>query len=242
MPLLVVAVLALFVAVGALPRYLGDWPWKTHPTVPNKSALVAVRDQGLPLPGWETQQQTATKLGGESWSIQQLSAEPTTRQTLAPGDPSQIFMLLRSQVWYADQPEVEWIDIQGSQSWKTDSRQKLSFEVTDPGEASQLVPVSSDFFRAWNQDQTYAVVQWYAWPTGGSASPAKWFWADQKVQLQQNQRMPWVAVSLWLPVEPFSDISQHQAMAESLSKNVQETLLKTVFLDLPVGQPADPTR
>lgn len=235
-PLLAIALLALFVAVGALPRYIGGWPWANNPTVPNKSALIAVKEQGLPLPGWQTQEQATTKLGGHPWSIQQLAAEPETKQTMAPENPSEIFMLLRPQVWYADQPEVEWVDIQGSQKWKTDSRQKLTFSVQkDSTSDSKAIQVSSDFFRAWNPDQTYAVLQWYAWPTGGSASPAKWFWADQKAQWQRNQRMPWIAVSLWLPIEPFSDISTHQAMVESLGETLQKTFLETVFLDLPTG-------
>ena len=243
MPLLAIAILAVFVAAIALPRYLGDWPWANNPTVPNKSALIAVKEGGLPLPGWQTVEQATTKLGGQPWSIQQLSAEPDTKRAMATEDPSEIFMLLRSQVWYADQPEVEWVDIQGSQSWKTDSRQKLSFTVpgvaTEGTTAPRAVQVSGDFFRAWNPGQTYAVLQWYAWPTGGSASPAKWFWADQKTQWQRNQRMPWVAVSFWLPIEPFSDIAARRAMAESLGKNLQETLLENVFLDLPTQTPAD---
>ena len=233
-PFLVVAILALFVAVGALPRYLGDWPWAHNPTVPNKSALVAVKAQGLPIPGWQTQEQTTTKLGGQTWSIQQLSAEPETKRAIAPESPDDIFLLLRPQVWYADQPEVEWMDIQGSQSWKTDNRQKLSFSASrsiSASESAQPVQVSSDFFRAWNQNQTYAVLQWYAWPTGGSPSPASWFWIDQVAQWKHNQRTPWVAVSLWLPIEPFSDISLQRSLAESLGKTVQTTLLDTVFLD-----------
>ncbi|PZO23078.1 MAG: cyanoexosortase B system-associated protein [Leptolyngbya foveolarum] len=235
-PFLVVAILALFVAIGALPRYLGDWPWVNNPTVPNKSALIAVKEQGLPIPGWQTQEQTTTKLGGQTWSIQQLATEPEIRGAIAPESPDDIFLLLRSQVWYADQPEVEWVDIQGSQRWKIDSRQQLSFSASrspsdQTPDSAQPVPVNSDFFRAWNQNQTYAVLQWYAWPTGGSPSPASWFWTDQISQWQRNQRTPWVAVSLWLPIEPFSDISLQRAMAESLGKTVQATLLDTVFLD-----------
>ena len=233
---LVVAILALFVAVGALPRYIGEWPWANDPTVPNKSALIAVKAQGLPILGWQTQEQTTTKLGGQTWSIQQLTAEPETRRAIAPESPDDIFLLLRPQVWYADQPEVEWVDIQGSQQWKTDNRQKLSFSASRSASDAasnnaQTVPVSSDFFRAWNQNQTYAVLQWYAWPTGGSPSPARWFWTDQIAQWQRNQRTPWVAVSLWLPIEPFSDISLHRAMAASLGEIVQKTLLDTVFTD-----------
>ena len=233
-PFLVVVALALFVAVGALPRYMGDWPWANNPTVPNKSALVAIKEDGMALPGWQTQEQLTTKIGGKTWSIQQFAAELDTKQSLAPKSPSEIVLLLRSQVWYADQPEVEWVDIQGAQKWKTDEHRTLSFAASREGEA-QTVQVRSDFFRARNPSQTYAVLQWYAWPTGGSPSPAKWFWTDQIAQWKHSQRTPWVAVSLWLPIEPFSDISVHQVMAESLGKTVQTMLLDTVF---PKPQPS----
>ena len=244
-PFLVVAVLALLVAIGAMPRYIGDWPWANPPTVPNKSALVAIKEQGLPIPGWQMQEQATTKLGGQTWSVEQLFAEPETISQMASGSPDNVFLLLRSQVWYADQPEVEWLDIKGSQKWKTDTHQKLSISVpqenaTFPeGESSsgrrqrsnRPIRVTADYFRAWNSDRAYAVLQWYAWPTGGSPSPARWFWIDQISQWQRNQRMPWVAVSLWLPIEPFSDISVHQAMATSLGKTIQTALLNTAFLE-----------
>lgn len=239
-PFLVVGILALFVAVGALPRYMSNWPWANQPTVPNKSALVAIKEQGLPIPGWQMQEQVTTKLGGQTWSIQQLSADSQIEGQIAPEAPDDIFLLLRSQVWYADQPEVEWVDIKGSQKWKTDSYQQLSFAVPQERQTAsrnhqrsdRTVRVTTDYFRAWNPDQTYAVLQWYAWPTGGSPSPARWFWTDQISQWQRNQRTPWVAVSLWLPIEPFSDISLHKDAAESLGKTVQSTLLDTTFLDI----------
>ena len=235
--------LALLVAVGAIPRYIGDWPWANSPTVPNRSALVAIKEQGLPIPGWQMQEQATTKFGGQTWSIEQLFAKPETRSQMAAGSPDNVFLLLRSQIWYADQPEVEWLDIKGSQKWKTDSRQKLSIAVTQKNsvlqkeessagrQRSRPVRVTADYFRAWNSDRTYAVLQWYAWPTGGSPSPARWFWIDQISQWQHNQRTPWVAVSLWLPIEPFSDISVHQAMAASLGKTIQTALIDTTFLE-----------
>ena len=244
-PFLVIGLLALLIAVGAIPRYMSDWPWANPPTVPNQSALVAIKEQGLPISGWQMQEQATTKLGGQTWSIEQLFAEPETSSQLPSGSPDNVFLLLRSQVWYADQPEVEWLDIKGSQKWKTDGYQKLSItvpqqkSVPQPSESSsdrrqrgnRPIRVTADYFRAWNSDRTYAVLQWYAWPTGGNPSPARWFWTDQISQWQHNQRTPWVAVSLWLPVEPFSDISVHQAMAASLGKTIQSTLLSTAFLE-----------
>ncbi len=234
--LAVVAVLALFVAVSALPQYVDGWAWTTPPkmSTATRNALQAIPNQGLKVPGWVTTQQDKTRLGGETWSVQQLSAEGAA----SDGDIPPAFLLLRAQTYEGDQPEVEWLDIKGSQHWKTDSHQKLTFEVPIQKEGveeervnkSQTVRISSDFLRAWSKDQTYAVLQWYAWTSGGSPSPAQWFWADQKIQWTLRQRMPWVAVSIWLPIAPFSDPASQQELAESLAKSTQQTLLQEIFL------------
>ena len=229
-PFIVCVVLALFVAVSALPRYASSWPWTTPPKVANQSALQNIRAQGIAFPGWTNEEQLQSKIGGADWSIQQLSRASAT-------EPSTALLLLRPQIWEADQPEVEWVDIRGSQQWKTDSHQQLPFTVSadqppslsQSSSAVETVQVNPDFFRAWGPDQTYAVLQWYAWPSGGSASVARWFWADQQMQWQQYQRMPWVAVSLWLPIEPLSNITSHRALAKTLGEEVHTTLLQTVF-------------
>ena len=234
--LIVIAALAVFIAVSALPRYVSEWPWASPLKVPNQSALQAIRDEGIELDGWQIDEQVRTKIGGDSWSIQQLSPE-TVKANSTP-----IFLLLRPQVWEADHPEVEWIDLKGSQRWQTDAHQKLSLEVSTPGSSqdTKAVQISTEFFRAWSQDQTYAVLQWYAWPTGGSPSPASWFWADQRLQWHQRKRMPWVAVSIWLPIEPLSEVAPHQTMATDLARSVQEKLMQTVFQTLAMA-PTKPT-
>jgi len=237
--LALVALLALFVAVSALPQYVGGWSWDTPLKLPadSRNALQALPEQGLSLAGWVSDEQTQTEIGKATWSVQQLSVAAAAKGSqLAP-----VFLLLRPQTYGADQPEVEWLDIRGSQKWETDSERSLSFEVnstapqtvknsTVNANKTENIRIRSDFFRAWNQDQTYAVLQWYAWPTGGSPSPAQWFWADQKTQWSRRQRMPWVAVSLWLPIEPLGDISPHKGMAESLGKTIQTALTQSVFV------------
>lgn len=235
--LVVVALLALFVAVGALPQYFGGWPWATPLKLPaaSRTALQAIPDQGLELAGWSNADQLKTKISGHTWSVQQISsAAAASGSELTPA-----FLLLRPQTYGPDQPEVEWLDIKGAQRWDTDSHEKLTFSVpvkpnvknaTPKGAKAKTVRISSDFFRAWSKEQTYAVLQWYAWPTGGSASPARWFWADQQMQWRNRQRMPWVAVSLWLPISPLGDISPHENMALSLGKTIQTSLLESVFV------------
>ena len=223
--LIVIAALSLFIVVSAVPRYVTSWPWATPLKVPNQSALQAIRDEGISLAGWRIDDQVQSKIGGDTWSIQQLSAESANSKTA-----DSILLLLRPQVWEADQPEVEWLNLKGSQRWQTDSTQKIAFELpVETPETAKSIRINTQFFRAWSKDQTYAVMQWYAWPTGGNSSPAWWFWADQKKQWQQRERLPWVAVSLWLPIEPLGDIAPYLPEAEALGKAVHARLLATVF-------------
>jgi len=41
--------------------------------------------------------------------------------------------------------------------------------------------------------------------------------------------MPWVAISLWLPIEPLGDITPYQDLAKTLGEEIHTTLLQTVF-------------
>lgn len=230
---LVLALLALLIAVSALPYYAGGWPWASPPDVPHVAALKALRQQGLALPGWETQEQTQISLGGHEWSVQEFVPTPSAPDAVNP--ISQAALLLRPQVWHADQPEVEWLDIRGSQQWTVDSRQRLTFtvptleQVTSEQTSPTIAQLTADFFRAWNPSQTYAVLQWYAWPTGGHPAPSRWFWLDQKAQWQHQQRLPWVAVSLLIPIPPLDDIRPYREPAASLAETVQQALLDTAF-------------
>lgn len=240
--LLVIGLLSVLIVVSALPRYVSDWPWAAPLKVPNQSALQAMRDEGLSLPGWQTEDQVRTDISNNSWSIQELSAvEPDAVSALTDAKleaDRSLFLLLRPQVWEADHPEVEWVDIKGSQRWQTDSQRRLSVQVpvepaanTDQSEqnSSETVRIYPDYFRAWNQGQTFAVLQWYAWPGGGTASASSWFWGDQKAQWTQRQRLPWVAVHVWLPVEPLSQIDVYEEFAAEIAGQVQSRLEQTVF-------------
>ncbi|HEY9663536.1 MAG TPA: cyanoexosortase B system-associated protein, partial [Allocoleopsis sp.] len=91
------------------------------------------------------------------------------------------------------------------------------------------ISVSARFFRGWNQEHTYAVVQWYAWSNGGSPAPMDWFWVDQQSQWRDHQHTPWVAVSLLLPLPPLGDLETVQAQAISLGQVVQTTLMQTAL-------------
>lgn len=206
--------LAVVAAIAALPGYFqGNWSWSDVPLVRNIHHLKRSRNPGLNLPGWRTGQQVETQIGEHFWGIQTLEREGEAPITL-------FFM---PQDYYRTQPQVEWTDLQGVEGWKTDSRQTFTFSL--PGKPGAEVKVN--FFRAWRQ-QTFAVVQWYAWYQGGSPNPASWFWVDQQAQLRR-QRVPWIAVCLKIPIDPLSDLDDHRAFAKSLAQAVQVTLDREIL-------------
>ncbi|MEM9816236.1 MAG: cyanoexosortase B system-associated protein, partial [Cyanobacteria bacterium P01_D01_bin.6] len=64
---------------------------------------------------------------------------------------------------------------------------------------------------------------------GGHFAPGKWFWADQAQQWQQRQRLPWVAVSILLPIEPVGDIRAHREAIIEVAQAVQQGLISSTF-------------
>ncbi|NET52339.1 MAG: cyanoexosortase B system-associated protein [Merismopedia sp. SIO2A8] len=149
-----------------------------------------------------------------------------------------VLLLLRPQMSAQDEPLVEWIDLdrfyqslfqdqsrtdeasRGSiQQWNTDQHRMIHFSAPTSGTS-----VTAHYFRGWNRSHTYAVVQWYGWPTGGNPNIASWFWVDQWSQWRDRQRMPWVAVSLLIPLEPMEDIDVEQPFVEAIAQMIQTAL------------------
>lgn len=212
--LALLCLLALIAAIAALPGYFqGNWSWSDVPLVMNIHHLKSSRNPGLNLPGWSTVEQTEIQIGEHFWGV----------QTVEGGGESPITLFFMPQEYYRMQPQVEWTDLQGTERWKTDSHQTLTFSL--PGEAGG--EVKANFFRAW-REQTFAVVQWYAWYHGGNSDPAHWFWADQQAQLRR-QRVPWIAVCLKIPIDPLSDLDSHRPFAKSLAQTVQTALDREIF-------------
>lgn len=208
-----------------MPGYFtGNWPWAQLPPVANIKQLNELRKTGLKLPGWKTLEQRTVRIGEHEWSF----------QAVARDDSKPLVALLLPQSDRKSLPQVEWVDINGVEKWKTDSYMRIHFAVeTSPLEkrtlASNLTKniaasVEARFFRAWNQRQTFAVLQWYAWPDGGHPAPSRWFWADQLAQLHRD-RVPWVAVCLQIPIEPLGDIEASRPLAQAIGKIVQTALM-----------------
>lgn len=163
-------------------------------------------------------------IGGERWSYQELAH-------LEDGQPP-IGVFLLPQMDARKMPEVEWVNLRGAEGWQQEGLRSLQFAVPagdNPSGTLRERPVSvkARFFRA-AAERTFAVVQWYAWPTGGSRSPIAWFWHDQGAQLLR-QRQPWVAVCLKIPMRAQDELDALQPLAESLARDVQAALLADIF-------------
>ena len=211
----VVLLLIAAIAIAAIPGYLrgGTWMWSELPQIENTRQMRELLTTGIQFDNWQTVVQKQLRIGGNKWSAQAITKEKSS---------SPIIILLAPQTYYKDRPYVEWTDIKGLEKWKTDSHRQLKFTTGTP-EAE----VNARFFRAWNK-QTFAIVQWYAFPNGGSFSTENWFWRDTLAQLRQK-RVPWIAVCLKIPLNPLDDLESVETLATSLGKQVQDSLQKNVF-------------
>jgi cyanoexosortase B-associated protein len=202
---------------GAIPGYYqgGNWSWSALPHAPHLQEIKRLKNTGLDIPNWQTiKPQKKVLVAGKTWSIQVL--QPNQNSVSSP-----ISLLLLPQNHYLDKPEVEWMDINGLEKWQTDSFEQLNFAVAD----SNSKTVKANFFRAWNRQQTFTVVQWYAFPDGGNYGNFGWFWRDLIAQLQHS-RVPWIAVCLKIPLEPLSTLDQARPLAISLAEEIQVSLSK----------------
>lgn len=216
----------VLVGVGAMPNYIsGKWPWMAPPDLKTLKELKELQKSGVTLPGWNTLRDGPMPTGGHTWWRQDLKKEDGSTQAM---------LLLLAQTGPMKQPQVEWMDINGYWRWTVDSMRKSRFivetgeiqgdETGKKGDASFSARVEARFFRGWTGKQTYAVLQWYAFPDGGHSVPSRWFASDRISQLQ-GDRVPWVAASIIMPMEPLGDLEKMRPEAESLAKSVQAALM-----------------
>lgn len=209
------------IGIGTVPGYLsGKWRWTSPPPVTNLKQLQAIRKSGLDIPGWQTLTHREIPISGHKWLFQAIERDANEMALL----------LLQPQNSSRDRPRVAWVDINGFQRqlysrWETDSYQTKLFSATfDNTNSQKTVEVRARFFRGWHQQQTYAALQWYAWPNGGDPSPDRWFWADRMAQ-GKGDRAPWVAVCVLIPIEPLGEIEEIWPLAQSLGAATQAALM-----------------
>lgn len=219
-----IVMLAALLTVAALPNYIsGQWPWSSPLKAPTVEQLQALLEEPLVLPGWEEALHQQTRIGGNRWSVAEYrpDADNTTDKV------TNFAVLLRPQPWHTNQPQVEWVDLVGNRRWQVNDLQTLRFTVVDDQQTS--IPITARYFRALDNQSTFAVMQWYAWSTGGHPAPGRWFWADQLRQWTSRERMPWVAVSLLIPIEPVGNIRPYSEEAMGIGQLIQTSLRQAVF-------------
>ena len=216
----IVAFLAAIAVTAAVPHYFnGQWPWANPLDVAELSQLQSIKESGLEISGMTPLSHQEVSISGHDWTLMEF--EPNSAAE-TPQPVPVVTILAHAQTWYKDQPEVEWIDLAGSQSWQTDSAKSLTFKTTNA--SGTEIPITARFLRSWNERQTFAVVQWYAWINGGHPSPGQWFLADQQLQWRDRARMPWVAISILIPIEPLGKIQPYETFALEISQAVQTSL------------------
>jgi cyanoexosortase B-associated protein len=209
--------LLLLLVIGAVPGYItGHWQWQKLPPITSLKQLRQLRHQGLNLPAWQTIEKSEQQIGGRKWLMQINKKQGTQTEAI---------LLLLPQTDSKDQPEVEWTEIKSWQQWNVAQYRPAKFTVKQP---SAEVKVEARFFRASTMKQTFAVLQWYAFPNGGNPSPIRWFVADQLAQLRK-QRAPWVGVSIMIPMEPLGQVETTWSLTKSLGEIVQEALMAGFF-------------
>jgi cyanoexosortase B-associated protein len=209
--------LLLVLLLGAIPGYLtGRWDWQELPRITTLKELQNLPKKGLSLPGWQTVEQRQQQIGERKWSYQLIQ-----KQT----DQTKAILLLLPQTGSKEQPVVEWTEINSFWQWQIAQYRSADFTVKPQSSGSNAeTKVEARFFRASTGQQTFAVLQWYAWSNGGHSSPLRWFVVDQIAQWHKK-RAPWVAVSIVIPMEPLGQVETTWNQAKSIGQTVQAALM-----------------
>jgi len=213
--LLLLCLLLLLIVGGILPNLIsGQWSWVEQPRISNMQKMRVLQESGIKFSDLKTIDQQQGKIGEGKWSVQVVESPEGKRITV----------LLKPQIYYKNQPGLEWSDITSISRWNQGETTELLIPTQSGGKAT------ARFYRAWTQN-TLAVVQWYAWLGGGHYDPSVWYWLDQWAQLKR-QRVPWIAVSLVIPLEPTKELQTLTPFALNLAKEVQSNLEQNVLSQL----------
>lgn len=206
--LILLLLLAVFFS-ASLPGYLtGKWRWNDPLPIPN---LTQIATQGLTLEGWQNRVKSGVRMGAHKWLIQEIWQD----DKYPP-----LTILLSPQNSVKDKPELEWLEIKHYYQMDIKSEKIKEFVATNG-------KIKANLFYAQNKTNNFVVLQWYAWHNGGSPLANDWFWRDQKAQLF-NQRLPWVAVSIIIPIGAVNDLEMLWPKIEIIAEKVQSSLMKSI--------------
>jgi cyanoexosortase B-associated protein len=222
-----VVMLSGLVGIGILPAYSnGQWPWVNAPQVDQAALFQPVVAQGFALPGWTlTTHQTMT-INQQDWTLSEYvrsAGSPASDDGPSPL-VDQIALLMRPQTQTADQPGLEWLNLDNNQNLSRSFQRQVALEVVP----QPTVIARARLSQGRNQQQTFTTLQWYAWPTGGHPSPGVWFWHDQWAQLTRRTRLPWIALALFIPMDPLGDVADYQPLAVDIGREIQRQIFEPV--------------
>lgn len=222
-----IAIIGLLL-VSLLLGAIFAWPqiptWRSPIQVPGASILRQIREDGLPLPVDRTAQIAKVRIGGNRWVGQDLAAEDGALATI----------LMRPQGGSKDLPYVDWSDLDGFFKWQQEPIQTLTVDIPNTTPTAQVrarwfIARDPRNTRVVHFPQRVAVAQWYAIGTAGRPTILQWFWRDQWAQLQ-GRRVPWIAVSVRLPVEPGVALETTEATMTELVETIQGAIITTLEL------------
>jgi cyanoexosortase B-associated protein len=221
-----VIVLAGLAAVASLPAYgNGPWPWTDSPQVQQLEHLHQLSQRGLSLPGWSLVTLSPLAINHQEWTLAEYVSMPPAG-TLEGNTSQPIVILMLPQSQPDDSPGVEWLDIEITQDLRF-SRQRQIILTGIEGQHSS--PARARLSQSRSRQHTFATLQWYAWPQGGHPSPSRWFWHDQGAQLIHHTRIPWVAVNVFIPMDPLAELDAYQPLALEIGNLVQARLMASGF-------------
>ncbi|AFZ48110.1 hypothetical protein Cyast_2160 [Cyanobacterium stanieri PCC 7202] len=113
------------------------------------------------------------------------------------------------------------IPLVDAQDWSTDSQNIITFETENNTNITAL------FERGWNQNNTVAMVNWYAWQDGGHYKPSRWFLRDLQSQIR-GDRTGWVAISLRLYISPLEEIQSREEEITIIAQKVQKQIMEKI--------------
>lgn len=145
-------------------------------------------------------------------------SEDTLQKVVANLSPS-CQNLLRIQT--TKQGQKVLIALEDYRDWHTKSPQTLTF-LTNSGQS-----VTAMYMKGWSASKTFAVVNWYAWESGGNFAPPQWFWQDLNAQLKKD-RTGWLAVSLRIPIPPNTEIESVETEAKNIAQAIQNQLRQRI--------------
>jgi len=122
--LLLLCLLLLLILGGILPNLIsGQWSWVEQPRIGNIQKMQAIQESGIELSDLKTIDQSQGEIGEGKWSVQVLESPEGKRITL----------LLKPQVYYKNQPGLEWSDITSISRWNQGETTELSIPTRSGG-------------------------------------------------------------------------------------------------------------